>query len=292
VSNIRLFDRRFDVVVATVEFTKLDCAFRIEKTLKPLPNTCDLTIYNLTREHQAQLEQLEEFKAGKISKTGKSSQTQATKGIPCRIEAGYADGMSLVWLGDLRTAQTAWDGPTAVTHLTSGDGEKAWKNARLHVSYGPNTSVETAMRAMVRALGVGEGNLSKFTSRLKIAGSALLPTGAVVSGSASRQISDFARSANLELSIQDGALQVLDRGKALSGESLLISRKTGMIGSPTVDNQGIVTVKTSMRPDVRCGGLMTIDADRIKGTYRIEKATWEGDTSSSEWSVEMLGHRY
>jgi hypothetical protein len=292
VSAIRLFDRRYSVTVATVEFTKLDFSFRIEKTLKPQPNTCDLTIYNLTQEHQAQLEQLEEFKAGKISKTGKSSQTQATKGIPCRIEAGYADGMSLVWLGDLRTAQTIWDGPTAVTHLTSGDGEKAWKNARLHVSYGPQTSVETAMRAMVRALGVGEGNLSKFTSRLKIAGSAVFPVGAVVSGSASRQLSDFARSAGLEVSVQDGAIQVLDRDKALAGESLLISKATGMIGSPTVDNQGIVTVKTSMRPDVRCGGLMTIDAARIKGTYRIEKATWEGDTSSSEWSVECMGKRY
>lgn len=290
--DIALFDRRLRVTLDTIEFDALDVEFRAEKTLKVDPNTLDLTVYNLTRDHQAQLEQLQELKPAKGTKLGKAAQTQATKGIPCRIEAGYRDGMSLIWLGDLRTCQTTKQGSDWVTHLTSGDGAKAWANARLHVSYGPKTGIDTALRAIVRALGVGEGNLSQTVAKLKIAGSATWKTGKVFAGSASRQLTDFARSAGLEVSIQDGALQFLDKDKALSGTAIRIARETGMVDSPTVDNTGIVTVKTSIIPDIKVGGLMTIDAVRVKGTYRIERAVWQGVRNGGDWVVEMQGRRY
>jgi len=275
-----LFDRRIRVTVDTIEFTGLDAAFRIEKTLKPQPNTCELTIWNLNEEHQGQLEQL------------RPKEKQAIKGIPCRIEAGYVSGTSLLWLGDLRTVQTTREGPDWVTVLTSGDGEKAWKNARMHIGYGPKTSLDTALRAIVRALGVGAGNLSKVVSKLKIAGASHYPSGAVLSGSASRQLADFARSADLEVSVQDGALQFLDKGKALSTTAVRLAPETGLIGSPTVNNEGVLSAQCLIIPDIRVGGLITIDAARVKGTYRIEKATWNGDMSGQDWSIDLEAKRY
>lgn len=277
----RLFDRRVTVTVDTIEFTDLDCAFRVEKTIKSQPNTCELSIWNLTEEHQAQLEQL-----------SPKSKGPATTGIPCKIDAGYSDGTSLIWLGDLRTVDTVREGPDWITHLSSGDGARAWKNAKLHVPYGPKTGLETVLRAMVRALGIGEGNLSKVVANLKQAGSAIYPSGTVISGPVSRELRAFAASADLEVSIQDGALQFIDRGKALAGTALLLNDDTGLLDSPTVDNEGVLTAKTLMIPDVRCGGLVTIDAARIKGTYRIEKATWSGDTASIDWDIEINAKRY
>lgn len=283
----RLFGRRVEVTVDTIQFSTLDCSFRVKKTLKPQPNTCELTIYNLSEEHIAQLENL------------RPREAQATRGIGCRIEAGYEEGTSQIWLGDLRTVLTTREGADWVTRLESGDGEKAWKNARLHVSYGPKTDLATALRAMVRALGIGEGNLSKVVARLKQNGSALLPAGRAFSGPVSRQIVAFARSADLEVSIQDGALQFLDRGQALAGTAVRLAsgasgdgRPTGLIGSPTVDNDGVLEAKCLMIPDIRCGGLVTIDAARVKGTYRVEEAEWAGDTDSDEWSITIRGKRY
>lgn len=279
--DIALFDRRVTVTVDTIEFADLDVAFKVEKTLKAQPNTCELSIWNLTREHQAQLEQL-----------GKKGKTPATTGIPCKIEAGYKDATSLIWLGDLRTADTVYDDPSWVTHLSSGDGEKAWQNAKLHVSYGPKTPLETALRAMVRALGVGEGNLAKTVAKLKQAGSVIYPHGTVISGPVSRELQAFAQSADLEVSIQDGAIQFVDRGEALAGKSLLLNSDTGLIGSPAIDNEGVLSAKMLLIPDVRCGGLVTIDAERTKGTFRIEQATWSGDTSSTDWYIEIKAKRY
>lgn len=277
----RLFDRRCTVTVDTIEFTDLDVAFKVEKTMKPQPNTCELSIWNLSEDHQAQLEQLRPKVKGAVA-----------TGIGCKIEAGYKDATSLIWLGDLRTVDTVRDGADWVTHLTSGDGEKAWQNAKLHVPYGPKTSLETALRAMVRALGVGEGNLSKVVSKLKQAGSGIFPHGTVISGPVSRELTAFAKSADLEVSIQDGALQFVDRGKALAGTALLLNSDTGLLDSPTVDNEGVLTAKMEMIPDVRCGSLVTIDAARIKGTYRIEKAIWSGDMAGTDWMIEIQAKRY
>jgi len=276
-----LFGREARVTVGTTEFTSLDFAFEIEKTLKPKPNTCELTIWNLREDHIAELELL-------APKTGKAAVT----GIPCKIEAGYKDAVSQLWLGDLRTVETAIEGPDWVTKLSSGDGEKAWQNARLHVAYGPKTAIETALRAAARALGVGEGNLAKVVSKLKIAGSAVFPAGTVVSGSASRELVEIARSADLEVSIQDGALQFLDRGKALAGQAIRLAPETGMIGSPTVDNKGILTVKSLIIPDLKPGAVVVVEGRRIKGNFRATKCVWSGDTAGEDWTITTEAERY
>ena len=35
-----------------------------------------------------------------------------------------------------------------------------------------------------------------------------------------------------------------------------------------------------------------LNAARIKGTYRIEKAAWSGDMASTEWEIEINAKRY
>lgn len=275
-----LFDRHAVVTVDTIEITALDFDFEIAKSLKPEPNTCSLTIYNLNEERQAQLEEL------------RPKDKTATRGIPCKIEAGYAAGTSLLWLGDLRTAQTTREGPDWVTRLSSGDGEKAWKHARVKESFGPKTPIDTALRAIVRALGIGEGNLSKVVAKLRQAGAATYPSGAVFAGSASRQLVDFARSAGLEVSIQDGALQFLDRGKALAGEAVVLAPGKGLLDSPSVDNEGVLSARTLLIPDMAPGRVIVMEAARIKGNYRVEKCSWKATTSGDEWCIDLEAKRY
>lgn len=289
-----LFNRVASVTVGTTKFTSLDCAFKIEKSLKPEPNTCELRIYNLNPEHRAALEELNPpTKAGSSLAKKKDQQHRATRGIPCKIEAGYEGGTSLLWLGDLRTAHSIHDGSEWVTVLESGDGEKAWQNARVNVSYGPKTPVDTVIRAMVRALGVGEGNLSQVVHKLQVSGAGrIIPHGTVISGRVATELTDWCRSCDLEWSIQDGALQIVDRGKALAGRAIKLSSKTGLIGSPTVDIDGVMTCRMQMIPDVRPGSLLVIDALRLKGAYRIEKASWMGDTSGGDWTIEVDAKRY
>lgn len=274
-----LFDRRVTVTVDTIQFTDLDCTFKIEKTLKAAPNNCDIEIYNLTADHRAQLEQL--VPKGK----------EPTKGIACEIVAGYAAGVSQIWLGDLRTGHSTYEAPDWVTRISTGDGEKGVQHARLHISYGPKTSIDTALRAMARAMGVDEGNLGKVVQRLKIAGSDVFPTGVTISGPVWRQMQQFAQSADLQLSIQNNALQFVDIGKTLEGEALLLRHDTGLLEA-NVDNEGVLTAKTLMIPGVRMGGLVVVESRNAKGNFRIEKGTCEGSTDGDDWGWTIQGKRY
>lgn len=278
-----LFGREIAVTVDTIEVIGHRVAFECEKSLKSEPNTCSLKIWNLSESQRSQLEELRpKVKKGQL----------ATKGIPTKIEAGYDGALSQIWLGDLRTCDSTREGPDWVTSLESGDADKAFANARMHVSYGPKTPVDTALRAMVRALGIGEGNVSKVVAQLKVGSAKLFPHGYTASGSVARQLTDFARSADLEWSIQDGTLQFLDRGKALATEAIELSPDTGLVGSPTVDNDGIATIKMLMHPDVRPGTLIVLKSSRIKGNYRIEKGVWSGDNFGGDFYITAQASRY
>lgn len=293
--STELFLRSWAVTVDTTKITELDVSFKIEKSLKDEPNKCELHVFNMTEDMRAEIEELvpvTKAVSGLVKKKVKvAARKQATKGIPCRIEAGYGDDLSLLWLGDLRTAHSVRQGSDWVTIIESGDGEKAWQNARVNVSYGPKTPTDTALRAFARALGVGEGNIAATVAKLR-AGGKIIPQGTVFSGPAAQQMSDFCRSADLEWSIQDGAIQILDRGVALAQSAVKVSASTGMLDSPSVDIDGLVTVKMLMTPDIRPGRLIVLDSDRVKGGYKIEKATWQGDSAANDWTIQIEAVRY
>lgn len=278
-----------------IKITELDVNFKIEKSLKDEPNKCTLKVFNLTEDQRAAIEELNPPTKAISSVANKkvrlAARKQATQGIPVKIEAGYGGDNSLLWLGDIRTAHSVKEGPDWVTILESGDGEKAYQNARMNVSYGPMTPVDTALRAMVRALGIAEGNVESAIRTLKQKGK-IYPKGTVLSGPVAPMITDFCRAADLEWSVQDGAIQILNRGEALKDSAFKVSPKTGLLGSPSVDVDGILKCKILMTPDVRPGRLIVVDAARVKGNYKIDKATWQGDSSGEAWEIDLEAERY
>lgn len=312
-TDAELFDRSWEVTVATnmdvtkilgkrsagndegLRITDLDISFKVEKSTKDEPNKCELTIYNLNEDQRASIEELnpptKPVSVLDKAKVKEAARRVATIGIPCKIEAGYGGNNSLIWLGDLRTAHSIRKGPDWVTIIESGDGEKAFQNARMNVSYGPKTPADVALRAAARAMGIAEGNLSSAVAKMKKAGLAM-PQGNVFSGPVRDIIRDVCRGADLEWSIQDGALQFIERGAALDMKAIKISPKTGMLDSPTVDVDGILKVKTLMVPDVRPGRLIVVESARINGGYKIEKCEWVGDSAGSDWYIEIEAQRY
>ncbi len=274
-----LYGRQSTIIIDTIELTGHRAIFAVEKTLERDPNTCDLQIYNLNGDQRGQLQELRPKKG-------------ATRGIPVKIEAGYQTP-SLLWLGDLRTVESTKEGLDWVTRLSSGDGEKAVENGRIKVPMGPRTDVKTALRALVKALGIDKGNLNLVENTIKLrSGGKLFPEGKVLAGPAARILDDITRSADLTWSIQNGALQFIPRGGALPAEAVLLTPETGLIGSPTVDNEGALNAKALIIPDLKPGALVVIESSSVRGQYRVQKATWNGDTHGQDWYVAIEGKRY
>lgn len=276
-----LFDRRAEVQIGSTVILKpedrfsLRTAFEVFRSLKPEPNTATLRVWGLAQDTRAEFEELDK--------------------APCIIGAGYVDNVHEIFSGDLRTAITEDDGPVdKVTIFESGDGESAWGKARINKTLPPGESIQSGLKAIAKTLGVGAGNSSEAALLAFSKGVDPWSTGALLSGSAAREMTDFCTSFGFEWSIQNGQLQILEEGKPLLGTAYEISEDSGMLGSPTVDKDGVLSIVVQMIPDITPGKLILVNAARITGAvFRCVECRYVGDTAqdSSDWFIEIQGER-
>lgn len=254
------------------ELSNLDCVFRVKKSLKLEPNTCELRIYNLAAETRRTLE--------------------TPKKLVLRLDAGYPDAVAQLYLGEVRSAHSNREGEDIITEISTGDSEKELATSRINFTVGPKVSASVALLAICRELKVGIGNANQMAAQLQAKGVAFFGPGTVISGNAKQALIDFCRSADLECSIQDGVLQILDRGKALEDQAVYLSPETGLIGSPTIDNKGIVSATALIQPDLRPGRKIQIAAESVKGGFRLQECEYTGDTAGNEWFCKMSAKAY
>lgn len=267
-----MFGRRWQLTLGTVQFSDpLACQFNVKRSLTKDPNTLDLSVYNLSPSRRQELANADT--------------------LTCRLDVGYEDqGLSTIFLGDVRSVSTESHGPDLVTTFASGDGEKAIRGKRVKVSFGPQVLAGTVLEALADALGVGPGNLAEAKRKLASLGqSTLYPKGITLVGNAWREAQAFARSANLDISIQDGALLILDKGKTRDEIALLLTSDSGLYDSPSVDADGTVTFACGFLTGLTPGCLVQIDSVALKGFYKLTHVDYKGDTSGLEWGATCHG---
>ena len=267
-----LFKPYARIVIDTIEIehgfdeASLDVQFSIERSLKPEPNTAEIKVWNFNPDHRSQLEELDK--------------------VACAVEAGYEGGFASLFVGTLRTTFSVRENASIVTTLQSGDGEKEYKQSRINLSIAKATPNASVLQQITKALKIAEGNLATVTPLL-LATSPLFPQGGVLSGSASQIMTRVSQSLGFEWSIQEGALQLLQRSAPLTATAVLLSASTGLIGSPSIDNEGILTAQCLLIPDVFPGRLLVLESERLVGSYRIEKCNYSGNTAGPEWYIDI-----
>lgn len=273
---MKAFGRKSRLTVDTLSLDNLDIAFKIEKHLKPEPNKIDISVLNLNPDHRSRVG------------SWTSTDDPDDKSIVVKLEAGYVENIFTLFIGDLRNGFTIKDDTDYITTFSAGDGEHGYKKSRINTSFGPHVSIDTALNAMVKALGVGQGNVSQVVNKLRLSGAAqMFIAGATLSGSVARNMTDFCQSAELEWSIQDGNLQILDKGAALNSKAVFLSPATGLVGSPKIDRKGKLTGTSLIQEDLKPGVLLEVDADSVSGVFRVEKLEYEGATRDPEWYVNF-----
>jgi hypothetical protein len=268
-----LFGRKYNVTIGTLEVSSLRCVFKAKKDLKPLPNSCEIKVYNLSAKSRALL--------------------AAKSVLPVRVEAGYeSTGTAQLFLGEVRSAHSTVDGADWITEVTTGDGDKAFKT-HIHLSIGPSLPVSAVLDSIVAALKVGRGNVGSIGALLATKGVATMyGAGSAISGSAWRALLDLCRSAGLEASIQDGNIQILDLNKALASKAVSLSSSTGLIGSPTVDGHGVVKARSLIIPELAPGRLVVFDSKSVQGGYRLQSVEFNGDTHGTDWYADLECKKY
>lgn len=249
--------------------------FRTERSIRPEPNKAQIRIFNLNPAHRASLE--------------------ALGVVPVQLEAGYADGLQTLFLGDLRAGVTVRDGADLVTVLEAGDGAAAVRTSRVSIPVPPGTSTDRVLRDVATAVGVSPGNLDDAARKIKSkfpGTGGIFPAGTVLTGSAAREMTRICRSLGLEWSIQQGKLQILERGQALAGAAVKLSKTTGMLDAPCLDSKGVLAVSALLSAEFFPGRLLVLDADRIQGQFRIVQCSDQGDTRGGDWRTDISAERY
>jgi hypothetical protein len=278
---MKLWNRKFSVSVEDIKITDLDptdpskpgldVAFSVTKTLKKEPNTIDLTIYNLNEKHRNQIAKVED--------------------PVVQVEAGYEDGMSLIFSGQVRGAFSFREGPDWVTELHSGDAEKKLKNSRISKSYKKGTKLATVINDLVVQLGVGRGNidtivLDPFLEFLEGGNETL--NGMVVDGSCREQLDSLLVSMGYEWSVQDGDIQVLENNKPLPGTAFLLTPGSGLVDSPRIGSEGLIEVTSLMNGQIIPGSTIAIESNQIpKSFYRAERCDYVGDIAGQDWYTQI-----
>ena len=269
-----LFRRSARIVVDTIELAldpidptqSLDVSFSIDRSLEPEPNAAQVQIWNLNPDHRSQLEELDK--------------------VPVSVEAGYEGQTSLIFLGSMRTVYTIREGADLLTLLESGDGETEYQQSRINVGIASGTSNTSVLDQIVKSLKIGRGNLDTFAGQITAA-KQLFPQGGAISGQVSRVMTEITASLGFTWSIQNGAIQLLPRTQSLTGKAVSLTPSTGLVGSPSVDNKGVLTAQCLLIPDVFPGRLLVLESERLSGNYKVEKCRYTGDTPSTNWYIDI-----
>ncbi len=277
-ANERLKDRRATITIDTLQIQcggvqGLDVSFDVDKRLDGKPNTATINIWNLNPTHRGELS----VKAAAAKK----------KKVLVQVEAGYAEGTSRIFRGDLRSAYHEHSGADVITHVEAGDGEWTIPRAKIAKSWGPGTPVSTVLTDIAGSLGLGKGNLAAATIAQFLGGGSAFVGGTAVSGKSVKELTRICRSLGIEWSIQDGTIQFLSTGKALEGTALLIRSDTGMIGSPNIDQKGRLHVRTLIIPDLFPGRKIKLDAIDLQGFYKIQECKYNGDIAGTDWYIDV-----
>lgn len=305
-----LFRRSWKVQVDTLDVSALDLEFKILTTIKPFPNKCVLTLWNLNADHRAQ-----------ILKRNRPSEKKI-QGVPVQVEAGYINNTAVLFRGDLREAVSQRDPTDWKTVMSGDDGGVAYRESRINRTFTKGTPIASIVKECAGALDIGTGNVDKFISDVEIGGvGKTLPHTMTLSGPASRELSRVLESVKLSWSIQRGVLQVQKKGQPLDLGAIRITPDTGLVGSPeaSIDatvalgnpqqfavgakqvkqkkakakDPSILKLRTLLIPGLVPGRKIALESAEFNGGYMLTEVEYVGQSWTPDvWHCQCVARVY
>ena len=148
--------------------------------------------------------------------------------------------------------------------------------------------VGDVLRVAADAMGLKPGNLKRAIRRGSVRGNlSEFTNGIVLSGKADRVLDRVAKSMGYFYFIQNGQLMLLAPGDFNGSTATVISKETGMVGSPEPGDDGFVNVRSLVQPDLLPAYRINLIAKQANGFYRIERADYSLDTWGDDWFADL-----
>ncbi len=278
----RLFKRSFQLTLAKPQpntffgsflpnaliVRALKVRFKIERSLEADPNTSTISVYNLSEASRAEFQVLP---------------------MHIRLDVGYGNELSGLFAGDLMFASSKKEGMDWITTFTLGDGERSYVESRVNRSFGAGVNLKDAIGETAKSMGLkipsnvadAKGLAGQFVSGLS------------VTGPSRSQMSKLLGPRGYTWSIQDGQLQILGPNDHRAEAAIRIARDTGMVESPELGapkepgKPPTLTAKCLINTQIIPGGRIFLDAQKLKGLFRVERVRHSGDSRDRDWYSEI-----
>lgn len=268
-----------------LDLSQLRIKFSVKRSDTMTPNVADIRVYNL-----------EEETALRIRK-------EFTKVI---LQAGYQSNFGVIFQGNIKQVILGRESATdTFIDIVAGDGDRAYNFAVVNATLAKGSKQSDQVSAAVGAMsskGVTAGHLGDLPDNQ-------LPRGKAMYGNARNYLRDSAQTTQHSWSIQDEKVTFVAKKAYLPGERVVLTSKTGMIGTPQQTNEG-VNVKCLLNPNIKIASRVQIDNASIQqfkinlsvpnspanipapltadGVYYVLVVEHSGDTRGVEWYSSLI----
>jgi len=273
------------VQIGGTAFKGLHFRFHVTKGLDSEPNKTEIEAYNLS-----------DASRNLIGAVDVTQHPNAPKSVVV-LYAGYTGDTKLVWMGTARTIDHTKDGADWVTRICGGDGEYNYQSCHSAHSWKAGTRLETVLEVLAADLGLSATNAVNQLRREAITPAiSTYRQGYAAHGRTVRELDRVTKAAQIDWSIQDGALQLMAAGMVLKEGARVISAATGMIGSPDhgkpqkEGKPSYLRVRCLLDPTIRPGRAIILQSVSVSGNYRCERVVHSGQLDGGDWysEVDML----
>ena len=183
----------------------LHVSFSCEKADTDSSNTAKVSIWNLNKEHIAELNK---------------------KDCVISVRAGYGNVMPLIFAGVVTFAKMKNDGGDMVTEVELVDNRIEIRDTYVSVSYQGNVNSKKIINDIADAMGVVISFSYNATLNKNI------PDGYSYVGNAANALTKICKTNGLNWGINNGILQVKKPRDTMNREVYVLSAETGLIGMP------------------------------------------------------------
>ena len=239
-SNNQQYRRHFQLVVFGtnlngIDLSPLHCVFSVKRSSNMTPNCADIRVYNLDQDTALQI---------------KKQYTQVI------IQGGYDANFGVIFKGNIKQVILGRESATdTFIDLNCGDGDLAYNYAIVNTTIAAGSSQSDQLSQIVSPMDALDTGLGSNQPAYQ---PTILPRGKTLWGSSKDYMRTFAQQNGLTWSIQNQKIQFIPQQSYAPGEAVVLTSKTGMIGTPQQTNIG-VNVVCLMNPLILPGVRIKID---------------------------------
>ena len=259
VLELKIGNRKESIVLNNLRVT-----FSVNKTLTSDPNTAEISIYNLNDSNRNLI---------------------STKQYDyVELYVSYQDDvLRMIFCGDILTVENQLSELDIITTLRCADGHKAFTEKVIIKTLEKGQTDNDFFNEALKSFGLKKGNVNLPNNKA-------LPRGKVFMCDTRELMHQIANNNDADWSIQDDELIVIPKSKAISNhEGFVISRTTGMIGTPKKTDKGL-EITTLCNPHYKIGALIRVESKltELNGDYKINALQHSGDLYGTNWHSKLV----